>query len=550
MKSIHSLIRLSVLFLALAAPKFAEASECHCQIVKSDCGDCNQNCVAKDFGNIDDLKWYSSGKKGTCEDACNVKVNGISNDDACTGLATNIHVPMPWGGQIQACYKMGSQKRRTGDRKNVVCKTETVGFNYDSAPYWKMTLNDDFKGKPANATPEVADCYDRKPRCGTTIAWPLPIEDCPATVTNQLKDLNKCTWTVMVKDNWMAPDLNAFDPREVSIDPNLDNGVLILHAHGVHPDGSYYPVAKRQTGSYINNKNLPKGYDCSLDGGSLKHDSCPFVSGAVTSTVGFPGGPQGFKQLYGRFDIRAKLSSGPGSWPALWGTGDGMWPGGGEFDLLEAYDTGVQADQTFHMASCNPGDTRTIDFNACIAGGGSVWHQTKGVGTKFYNLPKRTPFDRDYHTYSVQWDPEKVIFSIDGVANNTIHRLDPIQSDFMSGNNRPAKKKDQRQIQPALIPDSPFAFLLNITIKHNDSGKKAPDPTNFYPQMMFIDWVHAYQRCTTQEEFCPNGGGFDPRSGSCSNEFAKADSKTGTNRKIASASSPYQSPCQTVTIRP
>ncbi len=536
MKSVHSLIRLSVLFLALAAPKFSEATECHCQIVKSDCGDCSQKCVAKDFGNIDSVKLFSTNKQSTCTDACNLKLNAISQGDACTALSSNLGVPLPWGGQIQACSRVGILTRRTGARKNITCAADSTGVNYDSASYWKMTLDDEFKGKPSGASPSIADCYDRKASCALPYSGN---QDCPATVANQLKDLNKCLWTVMDKDNWMSSDINAFDSREVSVDPNLDDGVLILHAHAVQPNGTYFPVAKRPNLSYIKNKKLPKGYDC-FENDSWTHNNCPFLSGGVSSNPNAANGPPGFKQAYGRFEVRSKISSGAGSWPAIWGTGVGPWPGAGELDLLESYNTGWSGSQTLHVGVCTPENKLALDFNSCT----TEWHESKGVNTKFYELPKKSLLDQAYHVYSVEWDPEKIIFSIDGKATNTIHALDPIRAGYMQGV-KPKNSKDLKQTLPAQIPSSPFFFILNISIAHHgSSGQESPDPTHFYPQMMFIDWVHAYQRCTTQEDFCPSGGGFDPKSGYCSDEFAKVSpGKKEADRKIAS-SAPYLSPCQ------
>ena len=39
---------------------------------------------------------------------------------------------------------------------------------------------------------------------------------------------------------------------------------------------------------------------------------------------------------YGRFEIRAKLPCGKGTWPAIWMLGStGGWPAGGELDIME-----------------------------------------------------------------------------------------------------------------------------------------------------------------------------------------------------------------------
>ena len=98
---------------------------------------------------------------------------------------------------------------------------------------------------------------------------------------------------------------------------------------------------------------------------------------------------------YGKFDIRAKLPTGKGSWPAIWMLGDNIstdgWPHCGEIDIMEhvGFDQG-----NIH------GSIHTTDYN----------HMN---GTqKSGNVEISTVTD-SFHLYSLEWDSSYLHFSVD-----------------------------------------------------------------------------------------------------------------------------------------
>ncbi len=96
---------------------------------------------------------------------------------------------------------------------------------------------------------------------------------------------------------------------------------------------------------------------------------------------------------YGRIDIRAKLPSGGGTWPALWMLGadyqSNTWPACGEIDIMEAIGN-------------NPGHIQ-----------GAI-HTTSSSGATV-NMGSTTIGDAtsEFHIYSVNWSPNQISFLVD-----------------------------------------------------------------------------------------------------------------------------------------
>jgi beta-glucanase (GH16 family) len=116
------------------------------------------------------------------------------------------------------------------------------------------------------------------------------------------------------------------------------------------------------------------------------------------------GGKIGFK--YGRLELRAKMPSGVGTWPALWLLGANLlegvtWPHCGELDILE--NTGAhpfQVQGTIH---------------------GDGYFGENGL-TKI--IQSTTPLADDFHRYSINWTPDYIEWFFDDVSYNRIDRVD------------------------------------------------------------------------------------------------------------------------------
>jgi beta-glucanase (GH16 family) len=159
--------------------------------------------------------------------------------------------------------------------------------------------------------------------------------------------------------------------------------------------------------------------------------------------------------LYGRFEIKAKLPKGVGTWPAAWmlateqSYGNQYWPDNGEIDIIEH----VGFDQNrIH------GNIHTKAFNHTI-------------GTNKGNNIIATNVSDEFHVYACEWLPDKISIEIDGKSYFTFNRSG-------SWEQWPFDKK--------------FHLLLNIAIGGGWGGQKGIDDSIF-PQKMEIDYVRVYQ---------------------------------------------------------
>lgn len=159
---------------------------------------------------------------------------------------------------------------------------------------------------------------------------------------------------------------------------------------------------------------------------------------------------------YGRFEIKAKLPTGVGTWPAIWMLasqstyGDAYWPDNGEIDIMEhvGYDQNI-----VH------GNIHTKAFNHSIG-------TNKGNKT---SVPKAS---EEFHIYATNWLPDRVEVEVDGNVYFTFF-------------------KNAGYSWQEWPFDKPFHLLLNIAIGGSWGGQKGID-NSIFPQEMTVDYVRVY----------------------------------------------------------
>jgi len=166
--------------------------------------------------------------------------------------------------------------------------------------------------------------------------------------------------------------------------------------------------------------------------------------------------------MYGRIDIRAKLSYGQGLWPAFWmlpaRSTYGSWPHSGEIDIMEHL--GHQPETVYG----------TLHYSS------STGHQYTGSS---YTLSEGT-FSDDFHTFTLIWEPERIQWYVDGMLYQE-------QTEWQTRNGEhPAPFNHQ------------FYLIINLAVGGNWPGN--PDETTTFPQSIMVDYVRVYQTEAMQGE--------------------------------------------------
>lgn len=157
---------------------------------------------------------------------------------------------------------------------------------------------------------------------------------------------------------------------------------------------------------------------------------------------------------YGRFEMRAKIPTDSGCWPAFWTLGTSKpWPENGEIDIMEFYKGKILA----NIAYKNYGSSNQWD---------AIWDSvTKDIST--YS----SDWKNNYHVWAMDWDESEIKLSVDNTVLNTFS-----VSKAANGSYNPFKQSHY--------------IMVNLAIGGNNGGDASKTT---FPQQYLIDYVRVYQ---------------------------------------------------------
>ncbi len=166
-----------------------------------------------------------------------------------------------------------------------------------------------------------------------------------------------------------------------------------------------------------------------------------WTSGLLTTGGIKDGAPGGFNFTYGYMEARIKIPPGQGLWPSFWALPANYDDYQGELDAMEI----VDARPTIHEMHYHRQGWDT----------GAQWD-------------RGAPFSDGYHTYALDWEPDHIAWSVDGVEH--LRYTSKSSTD---------------------IVNQPMYLIMNLDLGGQWAG--TPDATTPFPAQMNVDYVRVWQ---------------------------------------------------------
>ena len=166
-----------------------------------------------------------------------------------------------------------------------------------------------------------------------------------------------------------------------------------------------------------------------------------------------------FAFKYGRVEVRAKLPSVAGTWPAIWMLGKNINEAGG-FWYNEGFGTNWPACGEIDIMEPNIAKTEIL----------GTWHWNNGSGYQMnsaYVNKSNAETSQNFHNYILEWSPSEMKIYIDNTLINQMTTVNPFNEEFY--------------------------ILFNIAMGGSLGGTI---DSNFTEDTMEIDYIRVYQEST------------------------------------------------------
>ena len=219
----------------------------------------------------------------------------------------------------------------------------------------------------------------------------------------------------------------------------------------------YWNAASQQLECYTNSPDNVR-----LDGHGHLSITALYAPGTQCggSTLNYTSGRidtnQKFSVQYGTIQIRMRMPTAQGMWPAFWSVGVNTAqvgdPNGGEIDAVEAIGSDSGTSKVYGT------------LHGPDAGDPGYW-SSGGTVIASSDLSQ-------WHTYAISWQPGQISFLLDGLVYYTA-----------TSSSLPANDE-------WVFDSQPFYLILNLAVGGTWPGD--PDASTTFPQLMNVAWVRVY----------------------------------------------------------